>query len=143
VVDGRVPGMSLEHRLAQHQANFTDGTEWVYGLFNPEGSQVLGGCGLYPRVGPRAVELGYWLAAGHTGRGLATQATAALTRVAFTGDSVDHVEIRCEVENTASARVPARLNYRPMEIVTDGTARLQVWRLSRSDFVGWPAGRSN
>lgn len=63
----------------------------VYGLFGPDGSEVLGGCGLYPRVGPRAVELGFWLAAAHTGRGLATQAAAALTRLAFDDRSIDHV----------------------------------------------------
>ena len=127
--------MSLEARLAEHQAKFTAGVEWVYGLFSPDELAVLGGCGLYPRVGPRAVELGYWLAAEHTGRGLATQAAAALTRVAFTGATVDQVEIRCEVENAASAAVPRRLGYRMMEIVMDGTAHLQIWRLSRAEFV--------
>ena len=95
------------------------------------GAEVLGGCGLYPRVGPRAVELGYWLAAGHTGRGLATRAAAVLTEVALASPLIDHVEIRCEVGNAASARVPARLGYDMSVVVRDGTAELQVWRLSR------------
>ncbi len=131
VVDGRVPGMSLEDRLAQHDANFIGGAEWVYGIFSPDGAEVLGGCGLYPRVGPRAIELGYWLAAGHTGRGLATRAAAVLTEVALASPLIDQVEIRCEVGNAASARVPARLGYSMSEVVRDGTAELQVWRISR------------
>src|SRR4051812_37219982 len=52
VVEGRVPGQSLETRLTQHAEAFAAGTEWVYGMFSPDGAEVLGGCGLYPRVGP-------------------------------------------------------------------------------------------
>jgi RimJ/RimL family protein N-acetyltransferase len=136
VVDGRVPGASLEDRLARHAAEFATGAEWVYGLFSPDGTEVLGGCGLYPRVGPRAIELGYWLAAAHTGRGLATRAAAALTQVAFTSPTIDHVEIRCDPRNTTSARVPKRLGYRVMEPAALGApVDLQVWRLSREEFV--------
>jgi hypothetical protein len=35
VIDGRVPGLSLEDRLARHAADFAAGVEWVYGLFGP------------------------------------------------------------------------------------------------------------
>jgi RimJ/RimL family protein N-acetyltransferase len=137
VVDGRVPGASIAERLAEHARAFAAGDEWVYGLFEANGGAVLGGCGLYPRVGPRAVELGYWLAAAHTGRGLATCAAAALTRVAFAARDIDCVEIRCDPRNTASARIPARLGYR---LVGADAARvppgLQLWELSRADFDG-------
>jgi RimJ/RimL family protein N-acetyltransferase len=132
VIDGRVPGLTLEDRLARHAADFAAGTEWVYGLFTPDGTEVLGGCGLYPRVGPNAVELGYWLAAGHTGRGLATRAAAELTRVAFLAPDIDRVEIRCDPRNGASARVPQRLGYRIRETAA---ADLQVWELARAEFI--------
>jgi len=136
VVDGRVPGVSLEQRLAQHAADFAAGAEWVYGLFSSDETEVLGGCGLYPRVGPRAVELGYWLAAAHIGRGLATRAAAALTEVAFTSPTIDRVEIRCDPLNAASARVPRRLGYdlTGLAAAEDGV-ELQVWHLSREEFV--------
>jgi RimJ/RimL family protein N-acetyltransferase len=136
VVDGRVPGLSLEDRLARHAADFAAGKEWVYGLFSSDGAEVLGGCGLYPRVGPNAVEVGYWLAVGHTGRGLATRATAALTRLAFLEPTIDHVEIHCDRRNTASSRVPERLGYRMVETNSAGAAdELLVWRLSRAEYV--------
>jgi RimJ/RimL family protein N-acetyltransferase len=132
VVDGKVPGLSLEERLARHAADFDAGREWVYGLFDLDGAVVLGGCGLHPRVGPGAVELGYWLAAAHTRRGLASRAAAALTEVAFTDPAIDHVEIRCDPRNAASARVPARLGYRVVTSPPDA-ADLQVWRLERAN----------
>jgi RimJ/RimL family protein N-acetyltransferase len=132
VVDGKVPGLSLEERLARHAADFAAGKEWVYGIFEPKGAVVLGGCGLHPRIGPGAIELGYWLATGHTGRGLATRAAAALTDVALADASIRHVEIRCDPQNAASARVPARLGYRIVDSPPDA-ARLQVWRLDRAD----------
>lgn len=134
VVDGRVPGMSLEDRLAKHDAQFVAGDEWVYGLFSADEREVLGGCGLYPRVGPGAVELGYWLAAGHTGRGLATDAARTLTTLAFESPNIDRVEIRCDPRNVASARVPERLGYRHARTVAvDDAHELMVWELSRAE----------
>ena len=138
VVDGRVPGLSLEERLLRHSIDFTSGAEWVYGLFAADGSEVLGSCGLYPRVGPHAVEIGYWLAVGRTGRGLATRAAAALTRVAFASDDIEHVDIRCERRNVASARVPERLGYRAVETVVEGSADLVIWRLTRAELAQQP-----
>jgi RimJ/RimL family protein N-acetyltransferase len=136
VIEGRVPGLSLEERLARHAAEFAAGVEWVYGLFSPDGGEVLGSCGLYPRVGPNAVEVGYWLAAGSTGRGLATRAVDALTRLAFAAPAVDRVEIHCDRGNAASARVPERLGYRVMPPPAGGApADLLVWRLSRAEFM--------
>jgi RimJ/RimL family protein N-acetyltransferase len=111
-------------------------------MFDSGGTAVFGGCGLYPRVGPNAVEIGYWLGVGHIGRGLATRATEALTRVAFDSRDIDRVEIRCDRGNKASSRVPERLGYRVMD-PRDATADafgtdlsdLIVWRMTRADFV--------
>lgn len=140
VVDGKVPGLSIEQRLAGHAAAFERGEEWVYGLFDAASGEVLGGCGLYPRVGPDGMELGYWLAAGSTGRGLATRATAALTRVAFASEAVQRTEIRCDPRNLPSARVPERLGYRLDEMPV-GPQGLMRWVLPRADFAwraeGW------
>jgi RimJ/RimL family protein N-acetyltransferase len=131
VVDGRIPGLSLEERLARHAAQFAAGEEWVYGLFSADGSEVLGGCGLYPRIGPRAIEIGYWLAAAHTGRGLATRAAEALTRVALADPDIDVVEMRVDRRNVASGRVPARLGYHLTDADAGEGEQIDVWRLDR------------
>lgn len=133
VVDGRVPGQSLEERLDAHASAFARGAEWVYGIFPLDGSEVLGGCGLYPRIGPGAVEIGYWLAAPATGRGLATQAAAALVQVAFASPDIARVEMRCDPRNVASARVPERLGFR-IDEAASLAAGLQVWSGSRETY---------
>jgi Acetyltransferase (GNAT) domain len=84
------------------------------------------------------VEIGYWLAVGHTGRGLATRAAEALTRIAFDAPEVERVEIRCESENEASARIPQRLGYRVMDprtatpdTISATLDKLVVWHITR------------
>jgi RimJ/RimL family protein N-acetyltransferase len=145
VVDGRTPGQSLESRLAQHADAFAAGTEWVYGMFSRDGGEVLGGCGLYPRVGPAAIEIGYWLSVTHTGRGLATEAAAILTRVAFTAPAIASVEIRCDQGNAASARIPQRLGFRAEGLVEPGKDSIEgyegdvvIWRLRRAELASLP-----
>jgi RimJ/RimL family protein N-acetyltransferase len=141
VVDGRVPGQSLERRLALHADAFAAGTEWVYGMLSPDGREVFGGCGLYPRIGSGAIEIGYWLSVAHTGRGLATEAARILTRIAFDAPEIEHVEMRVDPRNVASARVPERLGYRVAGVVAPGKdsiesdAEIAIWRLSRAEFV--------
>lgn len=141
VVDGRIPGQSLEARLARHAEDFAAGREWVYGIFAPDGAAIFGGCGLYPRVGPAAIEIGYWLAADRTGRGLATEAARALTRHAFSDAAIERVEIHCDRRNAASNRIPLRLGYRGESAADIGVhdcpvaaAKLTVWRLDRAAY---------
>jgi RimJ/RimL family protein N-acetyltransferase len=142
VIDGRVPGLSLEQRLEIDADAFASGERWVYGIFSLDGSEVIGGCGMYPRVGPRAVEIGYWVAASHTRRGIARGATAELTRLALASPEIDHVDIRCEPRNAVSARVASGLGYRLVEAqpetapTVDGVEAtpLQVWRMTRTEF---------
>ncbi len=52
----------------------------VYGIFDSNETVVLGGSGLHTRIGPGALEIGYWVQADHIGKGYATEVCAALTR---------------------------------------------------------------
>jgi RimJ/RimL family protein N-acetyltransferase len=87
------------------------GEEFTYLLVGSDGDRVLGGAGLHHRLGPDALEIGYWLRADATGRGLITAAAAALTNAAFALDGVVRVEIHCDEANARSAAVPRRLGY--------------------------------
>lgn len=82
-----------------------------YGIFGGEGV-VLGAVGLHDRLGPPAVEIGYWCHVAHTGRGVMTRSVAALTRAAFTLPGVGRVEIHCDAANVRSAAIARRLGYR-------------------------------
>ncbi len=94
---------------------FDRGEDFVYGIFDPDGSEVIGGTGLLTRVGAGAFEIGYWIGAGWIGTGLATEATAALTRVAFELCGVDRVEIHVDPRNERSSAIPLKLGY-PEEV---------------------------
>ena len=142
VIDGRVPGLTLEQRLEIDADAFASSERWVYGIFNSDESEVIGGCGLYPRVGPRAVEIGYWVAAAHTRKGIARQATLELTRLAFASSDIDHIDVRCEERNEVSARVASGLGYRMIDpaksdappIPGSESTPLQTWRMTREEF---------
>jgi RimJ/RimL family protein N-acetyltransferase len=98
-------------RLRRFRGLFDLGEDFVYGIFTPDESEVLGGTGLHPRVGDGALEIGYWLRASRVGRGFAREATAALTTVAFRVCDVDRVEIRIDPANEASLRIPRSLGF--------------------------------
>jgi RimJ/RimL family protein N-acetyltransferase len=101
-----------------------------------------GRVGLYPRVGPRALEIGYWLAVAHTGRGLATASARILTEAAFATPNIDRVEMHVEAANVASSGVPRRLGYRalaPAPVAPDpalGAPQLITWVLTRDELAG-------
>jgi RimJ/RimL family protein N-acetyltransferase len=98
--------------LRGFRGRFDLGEDFVYGLFDRAETEVVGGSGLHTRVGEGAFEIGYWVRASRVGEGLATEATAALARVAFEVVGVQRVEIRVDPANEASLRVPRRLGFR-------------------------------
>lgn len=97
--------------LRDFRSKFDRGEAYIYGIFSPDGSAVLGGCGFHPDVGDDALEIGYWIRTSATGAGLAGEAAAALTRAGFRICGVDRMEIRVDPGNTRSARIPERLGY--------------------------------
>lgn len=74
--------------------------------------EIVGGIGLnrIDRANAKA-DLGYWIDAGHTGRGVVTRATRALTTAAFEQLGLNRVTIRAGVENVRSRAVPERLGF--------------------------------
>ncbi len=97
--------------LRTFRGRFDLGEDFVYGVFDPDETRLLGGSGLHTRVGDRALEIGYWIRADATRNGFATELTAALTRTAFEVCGVDRVEIHVEPGNEPSARIPRRLGF--------------------------------
>jgi RimJ/RimL family protein N-acetyltransferase len=114
-------------------ANFGADHAADYAITLVDSGRFAGGCGLLPRIGPRALEIGYWLDVRRVGRGLATEAVALLTDAALAIDGVDRVEIHCDQANIRSAAVPERLGYHldridDDEIVARGeTGRSMIW----------------
>jgi RimJ/RimL family protein N-acetyltransferase len=97
--------------LRMFRGRFDLGEDFVYGIFPRDESEVIGGSGLHTRIGPRALEIGYWIRASRIGRGFARESTAALARVAFRVCDVDRVEIHVDPANEASLRIPRALGF--------------------------------
>lgn len=80
----------------------------------------IGCCSLMRRIGPGALEIGYWLHPEWTGRGLATAAAAALVEAGFGLPDIERIEIHHDEANHASGAVPRRLGFTEIERVPDG-----------------------
>jgi RimJ/RimL family protein N-acetyltransferase len=105
---------TLEQKIElvrQFRAGYDSGQNFTCGIFTADETEVLGGTGLHPRIGPGGLEIGYWIRASATRRGFVTESSAALTRVAFEMCEADRVEIRIEPGNEASFGVPRKLGF--------------------------------
>ena len=99
--------------LAQGERDFDAGENFGFALFEVSTQELVGSAGLMRRIGPGAIEIGYWVRSDRTGRGYASAAARALTDAAFTYlPDVQRVEIHPDRANPASARVPPKLGYR-------------------------------
>jgi len=134
----------LEGRVAwirTCRAEFDLDRNYVYGIFNLEESEVIGGTGLHVRQSPEAREIGYWISKANVGHGYATEVAAALTKVAFEIDDIKRVEIHCAVDNVKSAAIPKRLGFEQEAILkqrgplVDGIATdSMIWTLFKESY---------
>jgi RimJ/RimL family protein N-acetyltransferase len=129
--------------IGRMELGWLERTDFVYAVvLSPTGP--IGAIGLHTRQGPGTLEIGYWIAALHTGRGYATAAARALAVTALALPSVDLVQIRCDEANQASAAVPRKLGFRLVETITRKmeapaeTGRGMIWAARRGE---WPANR--
>jgi [ribosomal protein S5]-alanine N-acetyltransferase len=98
--------------------------------------ELLGFCGV--GYWQEALEIGWWLARAHWGRGLATEAAQCAMRDVFERAGLDHVVSVAREGNTASRRVMEKLGMRQRrEFETDGV-RLVQYEILHADFT---AGR--
>ena len=114
-----MPWASNEHedlqvkidRLRLFRGEFDLNRNFVYGIFDPEEKFLIGGCGLHPRIGFNALEIGYWIHVDHINKGYATEIATALTRIAFEVEKVKRVEIHCDPKNARSSSIPKKLGF--------------------------------
>ena len=131
--------------IREARSAFDDDRDFIFGIFDTDDETVVGGTGLHTRRGSGVREIGYWIRSSHTGRGFATESTAALTQVAFETQAVHRVEIRCAPDNTASAAIPEKLGFKHegtlQKAGTDaqGNPRdTMIWGMPDTNFPGSP-----
>jgi len=132
-------------RMRSWRSKFDRDEDYVYGIFDPEETLVIGGTGLHKRVGDKAVEIGYWIDKGHINQGLATEVSSALVKVAFEILDMRRVEIHCDPRNIRSAAVPKKLGFihettlrERLPGVDGGWTDLMIWSFFRADYPGSP-----
>nr|WP_314140744.1 GNAT family protein [uncultured Rhodococcus sp.] len=98
-------------RIAEAVEQWDAGEMFDYGIFDLEGGEFLGKIGMHRRISPYGIELGYWLGAQAEGRGVISEAVAALVQEALKLDGIIRVEIHCDAANLRSQAVPRRLGF--------------------------------
>ena len=138
---------TLEH-LELLRAEFERGHDFNFGIWDRGDGTLAGGLGLHARCGPGGMEVGYWIVRDKTGRGYASEAAGAATRVAIEVLGAERVEIHIQPENELSQRVPERLGFRRTRLSRnrlrwrDGTWRDQViWVLKARELADSPAAQ--
>jgi RimJ/RimL family protein N-acetyltransferase len=134
----------LAERLAAFGSEFDADREWRFAMLTSDERTLLGEIDLFPRSAIGRVpfadadraEIGYWLRADETGRGLVTEAVRAIVDVAKRTGRFTHLEIRCDARNAPSAAVPERLGFQLATTIDEPSkgpegpgVQLQIWTL--------------
>ena len=105
--------------------------------------QLVGLIGLRFNAETYVTNLGYWLSADASGRGLMTRAVQTLCRYAFDELNVERIEIRAATDNSRSWEIPERLGFtregvlRRCEKIADRYLDHYMYSLIRTDKVDW------
>ncbi|WP_062465035.1 GNAT family N-acetyltransferase [Demequina soli] len=115
-----------EDLVAEYGRAFDTGEQFRFAMIDRATGAFIGGAGLHTRVGPDALEVGYWIAADREGEGLVSEAVRALTEVALTSGA-SRVEIWCDPGNVRSNAVAERCGYGSLGLRTRGGETLHAW----------------
>jgi RimJ/RimL family protein N-acetyltransferase len=85
--------------------------EPTWAILYRETSRLVGIIGLAPAPDGRSAELGYYIARDHWGRGVATEAALAISRVGFETFGFLKLTSGYNADNPASGRVLAKLGF--------------------------------
>jgi RimJ/RimL family protein N-acetyltransferase len=137
-----MPTLEQQRRiLVEGDAAFDAGTSFGYVFREAPTGRLVGGGGVHRRVGPGAVEIGYWVRTDRHNRGYATRAVEAMTDAVFEHlADVDRIEIHMDRANVASARIPQKLGYRLLQTETRAklalahTGEAFVWQATRAHW---------
>lgn len=96
--------------IALCQRNWQSGTDREFGIFDAGSGEALGCVGINQINSVHNFgNLGYWVRAGHIGRGIASAAAQLTAQFAFRELKLFRLEVLARVDNLASRRVAEKL----------------------------------
>ncbi len=101
-----------EEFCTESRQKWRDDQEYAVLMILKENGALIGGCG-FPNLDwevPK-FEVGYWCHSAHVGHGYVSEATYALTQLAFDEFAAVRVEMRIDENNERSWRVAQRLGF--------------------------------
>jgi RimJ/RimL family protein N-acetyltransferase len=137
---GTIPHPYNERMAGEWIGSALEGEEGTVFVIERDGSLI--GCVGYREDGCGGAELGYWLGKPYWGHGYASEASAAMVAYAFDEGGLDYLTIGHFADNPASARIIAKLGFRPQGeikrdcVARDATARCLTYRLERASGRG-------
>lgn len=123
-------------------AGWAGGGDATFAIVERPSGRLAGMVGLHPSGRPTRAAVGYWLAPGARGRGLATRAVRLLAGWAFEDPALERLELTTLVGNDASGRVALRAGFRREGILRrylafrETTVDAVMYALVRDDVGG-------
>jgi RimJ/RimL family protein N-acetyltransferase len=141
-----VPEQTVEQSedlVRSFAAGYLTNRDFTIGVWSPDGARLLGGTGFHLRgrpVGDQVAEIGMWIRADASGRGLGTAVLRAMLRWGFTDWPWERLAWHCDERNTASARTAERAGMRregalrgDKPEVGEGRRTTLIYGLTRAD----------
>jgi RimJ/RimL family protein N-acetyltransferase len=111
------PIIKKEERLTRWKNDYLENKDYAFVIFRNK--KLIACAGLHTRLGDNALEIGYWVRADEINKNVATKVSLALSYVALNFIKVERVEIRHDIKNLASSKIPLKLKYKRLENYID------------------------
>ena len=125
-VDGPFDLQHHVNYISTTRSRFDRDEDYTMGIFLKDSGLFIGGGGLHKRVGPNAIEIGYWIDVNYIKNAYATELTKALAKVAFDILGIQRVVITIHEKNEWSKKIPINLGWK-----YEGTERRKF-----TDYLG-------
>jgi RimJ/RimL family protein N-acetyltransferase len=96
--------------------------------------KLIGWCGLSYLENTKDVEIGYGMAKSYWGKGLTSEAAAAVIKAGFEDLGLDHIVAVAWPENLASRRVMDRLGMKYVKMVYHYQVEVVYYTISRGEY---------
>ena len=133
--------MQKKETIRLWKSEFYADISYRYGIFSKETNKLVGLCFLFTRQGDGMLEIGYIIDYQHGGKGYATEASYALTKLSIEKLNTEKVLIICSKDNIGSAKVPEKLGFQIESVYKDVKKReddsrefLMRWALYQEEF---------